>query len=79
MESRVRAALRADDAPPSEDGSIPVVSDQALDVICKVAGEILAHHPPEDAKAFYFNLLEYVKRWKKVPRVMMQQAPQGPA
>ncbi|CCE05802.1 hypothetical protein BRAS3843_1480033 [Bradyrhizobium sp. STM 3843] len=79
MECRIREALRADGAPPSEDGSIPVLSDQALEVLCKVAGEILAHHPPEDAKAFYFNVLEYIKRWKKTPLVMAQQEPLGRA
>jgi hypothetical protein len=79
LECRVRQALHAEDAPPAEDWTITVDTGQALEVLCKVSAELLAHHSPADAKAFYFNLLDYMKRWKKAPHVMVLREPQGRA
>jgi hypothetical protein len=79
MECRVRQALRADDAPPAEDGTITVDTGQALRVLCKVTAELLAYHSGDEAKAFFLELLDYRKRWQKVPHVMVQREPQGRA
>jgi hypothetical protein len=79
LECRVRQALRADDVPPAEDGTITVETSQALRVLCKVTAELLAHHSAEETKGFFFDLLAYRKRWKKEVHVMAQREPQGRA
>jgi hypothetical protein len=79
MECRVRRALRADDVPPAEDGTITVETGQALGVLSKVVGELLAHHSAEETKAFFFKLIAYRKQWKKEAHVMVQRDPQGRA
>ena len=79
LECRVRQALRADDAPPAEDGTITVDTDQALAVLCKVTAELLAHHSAEETKSFFFELIAYRERWKKEVHVMAQREPRGRA
>jgi hypothetical protein len=79
MECRVRHALRADDAAPSDDGTITVDISEALRVLCKVSAELLAHHSARETKRFFFRLLAYREEWKKEAHVMMQQEPQGQA
>jgi hypothetical protein len=79
MECRVRHALRADDAPTSDDGMITVEISQALRVLCKVSAELLAHRSARDTKGFFFRLLAYREAWKKEAHVMMQREPQGQA
>jgi hypothetical protein len=79
MECRVRQALRADDVPPAEDGTITVETGQALGVLCKVAAELLAHRSARETKAFFFKLIAYRERWKKEVHVMIQRKPQGRA
>jgi hypothetical protein len=78
LECRVRHALRADDRPPAGD-TIDVDAVAALEVLCRVSAELLAHYPPTNTTAFYFNLLVWRDRWKKDALVMAQQEPQGRA
>lgn len=79
LECRVRQALQADDRPPAEGDTIDVEATAALEVLCRVSAELLAHYPPTDTTAFYFNLLVWGDRWKKDALVMAQQEPQGRA
>jgi hypothetical protein len=77
LECRVRQALQADDRPPAEGDAIDVDADAALEVLCRVAGELLAHYPVTKATAFYLNLVAW--REQKDAIVMAQQEPQGRA
>ena len=79
LECRVREALRADDAPPAENGTITVDTGQALLVLCKVTAELLVHHSAEETKAFFFELIAYREQWKKEVHVMVQREPRGSA
>jgi hypothetical protein len=79
MECRVRRALRADDAPPADDGTLTVEANEALNVLSKVAGELLAHYSARETKAFFFKLIAWRERWKKEAFVMAQRDPQGRA
>jgi hypothetical protein len=78
LECRIREALRADDAPPAEDGTTTVDTGQALRVLCKVTAELLVHHSAAETKAFFFKLIAHRERWKEV-HVMAQREPQGRA
>jgi hypothetical protein len=76
VECRVRQALRADGAPPAEDGTITVDTGQALHVLCKVAAELLADRSAEETKGLFFELIAYREQWKKM-HVMAQRESQG--
>jgi hypothetical protein len=79
LECRVREALRADGVAAPEDGVVPVDAREALEALCRVSAELLAHHSSDEAKAFFLKLLDYRKRWQKLPHVMVQREPQGRA
>ena len=78
LECRVRQALRADDRPPAGD-TIDVGAVAALEVLCRVAAELLAHYPVTKVSAFFVDLVAWRERWKKDALVMAQQEPQGRA
>jgi hypothetical protein len=79
LECRVRKALRADDRPLAEGDSIDVDAAAALDVLCRVSAELLAHYPVTKTTAFYVNLLALREHWKKDALVMAQREPRGRA
>jgi hypothetical protein len=79
MECRVRRALRADDAPPADDGTLTVEAAEALNLLSKITGELLAHYSPRETKAFFFKLITWRERWKREAFVMVQREPQGQA
>jgi hypothetical protein len=79
MECRVRQALRADDRPSAEGDAIDVDAAAALEVLCKVSAELLAHYPVTKVSAFFVDLVAWRERWKKDAIVMAQQEPQGRA
>jgi hypothetical protein len=79
LECRVREALRADDRPSAEGDTIDVDAAAALEVLCKVSAELLAHYPVTKVSAFFVDLVAWRERWKKDAIVMAQQEPQGRA
>jgi hypothetical protein len=73
LECRVREALRAD--PLTEGDTIEVEATAALEVLCRVAAELLAHYPVTKVSAFFAGLVAWREHWKKDSLVMAQQEP----
>ena len=79
LDCRLRRALRADDAPAAEDGMVPVDPREALEALCRVTSELLAHHSGAETKAFFHKLIDYREQWKKAAHVMVQREARGAA